>query len=142
VELKAATTEALEFSERRGVRPPTLFDVRDFDRLALLDRIVDALNGTDLERNSFYALTANVWSLFKAVLPDEGTEAFRQSSASLQAVAESMRSLAERPNVDDAQSKIEALLDASISGVAIPVPVRNANELDGLFNLSPIDFER
>jgi type I restriction enzyme, R subunit len=142
VELKAATTEALEFCARRGVNPPSLFEVKGFDRLAKLDQMVDAINGTDLERNSFYALVTNVWSLFKAVLPDEAAEAFRQSSASLQAIAERMRSLTERPDVDAVQAQIEALLDASITGVAIFAPIRDEHELDGLFDLSAIDFEK
>jgi type I restriction enzyme R subunit len=141
-ELNAATAAAMGFCDRRGVDPPSLFDVKGFDRLARLDQMVDAMSGTDLERNSFYALAGSVWSLFKAVMPDEAADAFRQSSASLRAIAERMRSLTEQPDVEAVQSRIEALLDASITGVAILAPIRDQDELEGLFDLSAIDFEK
>ncbi|HEY2708605.1 MAG TPA: type I restriction endonuclease subunit R [Caulobacteraceae bacterium] len=142
-ELETATREASEYCARRGVQPASLFDVKGFERLARVETMVDALNGTDGERRAYFALAANVWGLFKAVMPDPRAEPFRRPSAAIQVIAERMRMLVGRPEVSAVQARIEALLDQSITGVAINAPIRDADDgMEGLFDLSAIDFEK
>lgn len=141
-DLQTATDEAMDFCGRRNVKPETLFDVDSFERLARLGDMVEAISGTDGEQRAYLAIASSVWSLFKAVMPDERAEPFRRSSAALQVVAERIRSLIEKPNVDEVQAKIEALLDESIAGVEITAPIREDGDTDGLFDLSRVDFDR
>lgn len=142
VELEEALQEALAFCAARDVNPGTILEVTGFDRLARLGDAVEALNGTDPERRAFLALATNVWSTFKAVLPDARAEPYRKISAAIEVIAERIRSLTERPDIDDVSRRIEALLDASIAGVAISAPIREDGETTGLFDLSRIDIER
>ncbi len=141
-DLDRATQGALAFCDQRGVNPVRLFDGAGFDRLARLGDMVEAISGADGERRAFLAHAGTVWGLFKAVMPDARAEPFRKSSAALQVIAERIRSLTERPDVDDVQARIEALLDASIAGVDITAPIRADGAVEGLFDLSRIDFER
>ena len=110
-ELEKATSEALAFCARRDVAPERLFDVGGFERLARLGDMVEGLSGTDGEQRAYLALAGQVWGLFKGVMPDERAEPFRRSSAALQVIAERIRALIEKPDVDAVQARIEALLD-------------------------------
>lgn len=142
VELEKALQEALAFCAARDVNPGTILEVTGFDRLARLGDAVEALNGTDPERRAFLALATDVWSTFKAVLPDARAEPYRKISAAIEVIAERIRSLTERPDIDDVSRRIEALLDASIAGAAISAPIREDGDMTGLFDLSRIDIER
>lgn len=142
IELEEALQEALAFCAARAVNPGSILEVTGFDRLARLGDAVEALNGTDPERRAFLALATNVWSTFKAVLPDARAEPYRKISAAIEVIAERIRSLTERPDIDDVSRRIEALLDASIAGVAISAPIREDGDTTGLFDLSRIDIER
>lgn len=141
-DLDRATQEAMAFCDRRGVNPVRLFEVTGFERLGRLGDMVEAISGADSERRAFLNHAATVWGLFKAVMPDARAEPFRKSSAALQVIAERIRALTERPNVDAVQARIEALLDESIAGVDITAPIRADGAVDGLFDLSRINFER
>ena len=55
-------------------------------------------------------------------------------------LAERIRSLMPKADITAVRNQIEALLDRSIAGVRITAPIRD--DLDGLFNLSRIDFEK
>jgi len=141
-ELSAAIDAALVFCCARGVEPAAILDVDGFERLRRLGDAVEALNGADPERRAFLAHSSNVWSLFKAVLPDDRAEPFRRISASIQVIAERIRALTERPDISEVSSRIEALLDASIAGVEITAPIRQDGDTSGLFDLSRIDIDR
>jgi type I restriction enzyme R subunit len=141
-ELAAAVTEALAFCRARGVEPESILKATGFERLHLLGDSVEALNGTDPERRAFLALAANVWSTFKAVLPDARAEPWRRISAAIEVIAERIRALTERPDISEVASRIEALLDDSIAGVEITAPIRLDGDTEGLFDLSRLDVER
>lgn len=141
-QLVAAVTEARAFCRARSVEPDAILDVSGFERLRRLGDAVEALNGTDPERRTFLALASNVWSTFKAVLPDPRAEPYRKASAAVEVIAERMRALIERPDISEVASRIEALLDASIAGVEITAPIREQGDTEGLFDLSRLDVER
>ncbi|MBN9336010.1 type I restriction endonuclease subunit R [Devosia sp.] len=141
-DLVQAIEQAAAFCQARGVDPGAILEVTGFDRLKRLGDAVEALNGTDPERRTFLALSANVWSTFKAVLPDARAEPHRRVSAAIEVIAERIRSLAERPDITDVSARIEALLDTSIAGVEITAPIRQDGDTTGLFDLSRLDIER
>jgi len=141
-ELEQATVEAAAFCERRGVVPEALFEVEGFARLARLGDMVEALTGTDGEQRAYLALTGSVWGLFKAAMPDPRADAYRGRAAAMQVIAERIRAITGRPDVADAQARIEALLDESIAGVEITAPIREDGDTEGLFDLSRVDLER
>lgn len=141
-DLVNAIEEATECCRARGVDPGAILEVTGFDRLKRLGDAVEALNGTDPERRTFLAVSANVWSTFKAVLPDARAEPYRRISAAIEVIAERMRSLTKRPDITDVSARIEALLDNSIAGVEIIAPIRQDGDTTGLFDLSRLDIER
>lgn len=61
---------------------------------------------------------------------------------SFHGVAERVRSLTPKPDIAAVMARVEEILDSSITGVHIGAPLRGDDELDGLFNLSTIDFEK
>lgn len=141
-ELVQAIEDALAFCRTRDVNPGAILEVTGFDRLARLGDAVEALNGTDPERRAFLALASNVWTTFKAVLPDARAEPYRKISAAIEVIAERIRSLTERPDISAVASQIEMLLDNSIAGVEITAPIREDGDTEGLFDLSRLDVER
>ena len=142
VELAAAIEGALAFCREREVEPQRILEVTGFERLGRLGDAVEALNGADPERRAFLAHASNVWSIFKAVLPDGRAETYRMIAAAIEVIAERIRALAEKPDISAITSKLEKLLDDSIAGVEISAPVRLDGDVEGLFNLSRLDIER
>lgn len=141
-DLVQAIDETLAFCMARDVDPRGILEVTGFDRLRRLGDAVEALNGTDPERRAFLALATNVWSTFKAVLPDARAEPYRKISAAIAVIAERIRSLTERPDVSEVAERIQDLLDRSITGVAISAPVLEDGSTEGLFDLSRLDVEK
>lgn len=141
-DLVQAIDKAIAFCRERKVEPAAILEATGFERLARLGDAVEALNGTDPERRLFLALAADVWSTFKAVLPDARAEPYRRISAAIEVIAERMRSLMKRPDISAVASKIEVLLDSSIAGVEITAPIRENGDTDGLFDLSGLDTEK
>ncbi|MCM5560071.1 type I restriction endonuclease subunit R [Pleomorphomonas sp. JP5] len=141
-ELATAVAEALAFCRAHGVEPESILEVTGFERLRRLGDAVEGLNGTDPERRAFLALASNVWSTFKAVLPDARAEPWRRISAAIEVIAERIRALTERPDISEVAGRIEALLDDSIAGVEITAPIRLDGDIEGLFDLSRLDVER
>jgi type I restriction enzyme, R subunit len=142
VELAAVVEGALAFCRERGVEPRRILEVAGFERLARLGDAVEALNGADPERRAFLAHASNVWTTFKAVLPDPRAEPYRMISAAIGVIAERIRVLAEKPDISAIASRLETLLDESIAGVEITAPIRVDGDVEGLFDLSRLDIER
>ena len=142
VELAAGIEGAVSFCRERGVEPQRILEVTGFERLARLGDAVEVLNGTDPERRAFLAHASNVWSTFKAVLPDPRAEPYRMISAAIEVTAERIRALAEKPDISAIASRLETLLDESIAGVEISAPIQVGGDVEGLFDLSRLDIER
>lgn len=144
--LKTAVDEAMEFCRRRSVDPHRIVGAKGFDRIARLAEAVDAVMGTDPEQQAFLRHAGSVWTLFKAVLPDQAADQWRVEAAVFHVMAEKVRALREDPakkaRVQRVADEIEALLDEAILGIEIAAPVRAGDDMEGLFDLSRIDFDK
>ncbi len=139
--LETITAAALEFCGRRGVVPCAVVAAKGFERIKRLKDGVDAVMGTDREQLAFLRHADDVWILFKAVLPDPAADAFRIPAAVLHVMAEKVRTL-RRKDLSHVIGRIEALLDDAIAGVDITAPIRGKDDMEGLFDLSQIDFDK
>jgi len=138
--LKTALEETVTFCGRRNVMFAPILAAQAYARVKLIGDGADALMGNDNERAQFLQLANDVWKLYKAVLPDERAVEFASNAVVTQVLAERIRSLMPKADITVVRSQIEGLLDRSIAGVRIAAPIRD--HLDGLFNLSRIDFEK
>jgi hypothetical protein len=97
---------------RRGRRSgPPIFSYRvdahaiirdtSFARIGALQDAVDAVMGTNKEQATFLRHAGDVWTLFKAVLPDPAADPFCVDAAVLHVMADKVRSL-RPPAYDDA----------------------------------------
>ncbi|HEU4959087.1 MAG TPA: type I restriction endonuclease subunit R [Sphingomonas sp.] len=144
--LKAAVDDAMDFCRRRSIDPHRIVDAKGFDRIAHLSEAVDAVMGADQEQQAFLRHAGNVWTLFKAVLPDSAADQWRVEAAVLHVMAAKVRALREDPGrksrIQRVADEIEALLDDAILGIEITAPVRTGDDMEGLFDLSRIDFDK
>ncbi|MBU6206392.1 MAG: DUF3387 domain-containing protein [Alphaproteobacteria bacterium] len=140
--LADAVGQATDFCGRRGIDPHKIVAAKGFARIAKLADAVDAVMGTDKEQLSFLRFAGDVWTLFKAVLPDSAADAFRIEAAVLHIMADKVRSLRPFTDVSSLVSQIEALLDDAILGVEITAPIHSGDDMSGLFDLTAIDFEK
>jgi len=144
--LKVAVDDAMDFCCRRGIDPREIVRATGFDRIAKLAEAVEAVMGTDQEQQAFLRHAGNAWTLFKAVLPDPAADQWRVEAAVLHVMAEKVRTLrddpAKRARIQRIADEIEALLDEAILGIEITAPVRSGDDMDGLFDLSRIDFDK
>jgi type I restriction enzyme R subunit len=144
--LRKAVEEAMDFCRRRGVDPHAVVKVKGFERIARLAEAVEAVMGTDQEQQAFLRHAGSVWTLFKAVLPDPAADQWRIEAAVLHVMGEKVRALREDPKrkaeVQRVAEAIEALLDEAILGIEITAPVRAGDDMEGLFDLSRIDFDK
>lgn len=108
-----------------------------FDRLNAVEDAVEALIGPDERRREFYGYERHVDMLYRAVKPDPSALEFAGRVASLQLLAEVIRTRLQPdpPDISEMLRRVSGLLDDSIAGHAIreegPPPL----------DLSRIDFE-
>lgn len=144
--LRSAVAEAVDFVSRRDVDLHAVVRAKGFERIAKLSEAVEAVMGADPEQQAFLRHARDVWTLFKAVLPDTAADQFRVEAAVLHVMAEKVRALREDPakkaRVQQVADSIEALLDEAITGIEITAPVRDGDDTVGLFDLSRIDFDK
>ena len=139
--LSEAVAVATTFLGRRGIEAYSIIRATGFARVRALENAVDAVMGTDKEQAAFLRLAGDVWTLFKAVLPDPAADPFRVDAAVLHVMADKVRSLRPRADIAAVTARIEALLDNAIMGVDITAPIRTGDDPAGLFDLSKIDFD-
>jgi type I restriction enzyme R subunit len=138
-ELCNAVGAAIHFCDDKGVAVDAIekLPVGDIKRLARIDAAVEALISPDPVRREFFGHERLVNTLYNAVKPDPVALEFASCVACLAAIAGAIRSKL-NPNPADisgVMGEIGALLDASITGAAVPstpAPV---------MDLSTIDFE-
>lgn len=140
--LRKAIRDALAFCSARGVDPLRFFTVQKFERVKLVADAVDALISPEEVRKQFLQRAGRVWTLYKAILPDQRAHEFTKEAASIQVIAESIRNQLGAPDISGIMADVEKLLDASIAGVEITAPIRAPGDTEGLFDLSKIDFDK
>jgi type I restriction enzyme R subunit len=138
-ELGKAVEGAVLFCKDNGVALAAIeqLPLGDMKRLAQIDNAVDALISPDPLRREFLGHERLVSTLYNAVKPDPAALEFASRVACLAAIAGAIRAKL-NPNPADISAvmgEIVALLDASITGVAMPSGPAPA------MDLSKIDFE-
>jgi type I restriction enzyme R subunit len=138
-ELGNALDEAIRFCGDNGVSLAAIeqLPVGDMKRLARIDSAVDALISPDPLRREFLGHDRLVSTLYNAVKPDPAALEFAGRVACLAAIAGAIRAKL-NPNPADISAvmgEIGTLLDASITGVAMP------SGPTPMMDLSKIDFE-
>ncbi len=73
---------------------------------------------------------------------DPLADTHRIEAVALRELAKAVRAQLDRPDVSATARDIELLLDDSIAGISIAAPIRTGGDLDGLIDLSRIDFDR
>ncbi len=138
-ELSAAVDAAVRFCSDKGVALTAIeqLPLGDMQRLARIDGAVDALISPDPLRREFLGHERLVSTLYNAVKPDPAALEFAGRVACLAAIAAAINAKL-NPNPADISAvmgDIATLLDASITGVAMP------SKPAPVMDLSKIDFE-
>lgn len=138
-DLRTAIEQATAFCATRQVILPAIeqLAVGSLARLQRIDDATNALISPDPLRREFFAHERIVTTLYRAVKPDPAALEFAGRVACLCAIGDAIRSKL-NPNpadITDVMGDIAKLLDASITGV--DMPVKPAPVMD----LSKIDFE-
>jgi type I restriction enzyme R subunit len=138
-ELGKAVGAAVLFCMGKGVLLTRIeqLPARDIQRLARIDDAVNALISPDPLRREFLGHERLVSTLYNAIKPDPAALEFASPVACLAAIADAIRAKL-NPNPADISSvmgDLSKLLDASITGVAIP------SKAAPVMDLSKIDFE-
>ncbi|WP_029013336.1 type I restriction endonuclease subunit R [Niveispirillum irakense] len=127
-----------------GAGLDAIWTASKLDRLARVKAAADALIHPENRRQAFLAQASLILRLYKAILPDEAASDFTRDVAAVSIVADTIRASI-RPDPAElarVRAEIAALIERSIAGIDIEVPVRGADDLDELFDLSSIDFEK
>ena len=74
--LRQAIAEMEKFCAGMGVDLDTIAATSDFEKIKLLDDAVEALIVNDDSKKRYLTLTATIWRLYKAILPDSEGMAF------------------------------------------------------------------
>jgi type I restriction enzyme, R subunit len=138
-DLRMAVDAAILFCANKGVVLAAIeqLPVGDLARLQKMDDALNALISPDPLRFEFFAHERTVNTLFGAIKPDPAAIEFTGKVACLAAIAAAIRTTL-NPNpadISEVMEDIGKLLDASITGVAMPSKVIPA------LDLSKIDFE-
>jgi type I restriction enzyme, R subunit len=137
-ELRGAVVAAAAFCLGRGVDLAALEALpAGLERLAAVDIAVNALISPDPLRREFLGHERLVGTLYGAVKPDPAALEFSTRVSSLAALAGAIRATLNPDPVDISTviTGINRILDASVSGVAIPIAP------GVILDLSKIDFE-
>jgi len=143
--LKAALGRAVTYAEARSVKPADVLAVAGFERQAALKQAAENLLGGDEDKRAYLRLVGDAWALFRAVLPDPAANAFRGDMIVLKVVAEMIRTMSRKQPGKSALAaiaEIERLIGEAIAGSAIEAPLPAGEDLERLFDLSTLDFQR
>jgi type I restriction enzyme R subunit len=138
-ELRNVVAAATEFCAAREVNLSAIEQLTagGMERLQRIDDAVNALISPDPLRRDFFGHERLVATLYNAVKPDPSAVEFSGRVACIIAIAAAIRTKLNpnRPDITEVMGDIAKLLDASITGV--DMPVKPAPVMD----LSKIDFE-
>ena len=145
-DLRKAVDAATVFCATRQVILPAIeqLAVGSIQRLQKLADAVDALISPDQLRREFFGHERIVGTLYGAVKPDPAALEFAGRVATLTAITDAIRTTLNPnpPDITEVMGDIGKLLDASITGVAMPVkpvPVMDLSKID--FNALAAKFK-
>ena len=139
--LEIALEQTVAFAQARGVnlRAIAMANAQGGQRLGLIEAAVDTLLMPEADKQAFRQHASRVARLFKAILPDTAATALAPLSLAVASVAGSLHALTDPPDISDVMNDVEALLNDSIATEGYHIAPAKA--LEGLVNLSDIDFE-
>jgi type I restriction enzyme R subunit len=141
-EVERTLAEARAFCTAVGVDVDAIFTAQKLARLTLISQAVEALVAPDERRRGFFRVAGAAARAYKALLPDERAAPYLRPVATLHVLREATRGKLGPVDISAVSSKIEALLDEKIEGVAINAPIIEGDEAGGRVDLSAIDFEK
>ena len=141
-ELKKAISETTEYCVERGINLEAIIKAKPFKKIKLLKDAVDAILINDESKKRYLMLSARVWKLFKAVLPDMTANELAPKCVLFNVIAQRIKSLLPPADISMVMEDIEDLLNASIAAEKYVIrDARSTDEMECLINLSKIDFE-
>ncbi len=145
--LRQSIAEMEKFCAGMGVDLDAIEATSDFEKIKLLDDAVEALIVNDDSKKRYLALTATIWRLYKAILPDSGGTAFPARCLLFDVLAKKIRALTPPAEISEVMSQVEELLDVSIDAegyvireTSVAYGVMGDAE-EHLIDLAQIDFE-
>lgn len=150
IEDKQALVQALEaelaavaaFISPLSVDTDAILTAKRFARNALIADGVEALVAPDERRREFLRLSSNVVKAYKALLPDERAAPYLGPVAVIHTLSDAVRAKLGPVDISAISTRIAALLDEKIEGVAILTPIVEGDRAEGRVNLSDIDFDK
>lgn len=150
IEDKLALVTALEtaldtvraFVGPLGVDAGAIMDVKDFERLKLINQAVETLVAPDDRRREFLRLAGAVTKAYKALLPDERAAPYLKPVAVFHTLSDVVRAKLGPVDISAIASRIAELLDEKLEGVAILTPIVAGDSAEGRVDLSGIDFDK
>ncbi|HUS88510.1 MAG TPA: type I restriction endonuclease subunit R, partial [Desulfosporosinus sp.] len=140
--LKTAITQTVEFIRKVGVEVELIIAAKGFERVKLLDEVVNAVLVNDTTKRRFINLSNMVNRIFKAILPDSEANEFAPVCALFRTIQLKIEALQPEADISEVMEKVEDLLDESITakGYVIREPVIPYGKKK-LIDLSEIDFK-
>ncbi|MGB5969830.1 MAG: type I restriction endonuclease subunit R [Spirulinaceae cyanobacterium] len=138
-ELTQAIAEAKEFCKQKGIDLNKLYTTQDaFKRAKVWDEAVEAVVVSEEVKKLYFALTANVTRLYKAILPDTSANEFVKTQMLLEKLAVKIRQELPEMDILEVIEEVEALLDESIVAGEFVI----SDSPRQLVDLSQLDLEQ
>ena len=139
--LKTAIAQTVQFLKEVGIEVEPIIASTGFQRVKLLDDVVNAVLVNDTSKKRYINLSNTVNRIFKAILPDPEANEFVPLCALFRAIQWKIEALQPEADVSEVMEKVEELLDESITarGYVIREPVTPYGKKK-LVDLSQIDF--
>ncbi|WP_246695166.1 type I restriction endonuclease subunit R [Methylobacterium sp. P1-11] len=150
IEDKQALVDALQaelavvaaFVDPLGVSTDAILAAKGFARNALIAAGVEALVAPDERRREFLRLAGNAVKAYKALLPDERAAPYLGPVAVIHTLSDAVKAKLGPVDISAVSTRIAALLDDKIEGVAILTPIVEGDHAEGRVDLSGIDFDK
>lgn len=138
-ELREAITEAKDFCTQKGIDLHKLDTTQDaFERAKVWDEAVEAVLLSEEVKKNYFALSANVTRLYKAILPDTTANEFAKTQMLLEKLAIKIRQELPETDISEVMEEVSELLDESIVAGEFIIPDTPRQLVD----LSQLDLEQ
>ena len=135
--IKEELSKTKEFLEKQDVTLENIVDeVSFFEKVALIDKAVDALLEYDDLVSEFNAQVNFIHRIYKAILPDPEAGQYYTKVKTLMVIQEKLRNEIPDVDIEDIKEKIERILDDTIN--TTDYLIKSPKPLD----LSQINFEK
>ncbi len=138
-ELRKAITEAQDFCQQKSIDLNKLDTTQDaFERAKVWNEAVEAVVVSEEVKKLYFALSANVTRLYKAILPDTAANEFSKTQMLLEKLATKIRQELPETDISEVMEEVEELLDESIVAGEFIIPESPRQLVD----LSQLDLEQ